>query len=234
MRTTKIDSQISYTSKNCPIKPFKIKTSKGMLYCKEVEYNKNYGKSFYSKIGTFFLDIFANTSSHPFWKKCRKPTLEKDVYNGYIKDNIQEYSQMIKSPDTTFIICKNRWGRIKAAIYTRAFSIAELNEPKTLYIDSIAVDKNYRGNHIGKKLLNKVLNSSKGRFEDAFLVAYKESAPFYKKLGFTNTEGSISKSRTLKRLAKERIDYPDYAEFLEKSLSNNSTEKWYQRADKNF
>ena len=234
MRTSKINNSISYTSRNCPIKPFQIRTNKGVLYCREVDYNKNYGNRnrFFNKIGTFFLDIFANTSAHPFWKKCRKPTLEKSVYENYIKENAQEYSRMIKSPDTTFILCKNRWGILKAAIYTRAFSIAEFKEPNTLYIDSLAVDKSYRGNHIGKKLLNKVINSSKGRFDDVFLVAYKESAPFYKKLGFTNTEASISKSKTMKRLAKERIDYPDYAEFLEKSISDNSTEKWYQRADK--
>ena len=65
------NNNIYFSSLRCPIKPFKIKTQKGFLYCSEIDYKKNYDDDFYKNIGEFYLDIFANTSSHPFWKKCR-------------------------------------------------------------------------------------------------------------------------------------------------------------------
>ena len=231
MQVEKINPTISYTSKNYPIKPFKIKTDKGVLFCKEIDYDKEYGNSFYRNIGEFFLDNFAATSSHPFWKKCRKPTLDREIYNDYIRDNVVEYRDMTKNPDTTFLLGRNKWGRIKAAIYTRPFSMGKAKEPDTLYIDSLAVNKKYRGKHIGKIFMTKVINSSQDRFKDCFLVAYNESVPFYKRLGFKLTDGTPEESRTLKEAAFERIDFPEYAQFMEKTLSKNPSKKWYQRAD---
>lgn len=231
MQVEKINPTVSYTSRNYPIKPFKIKTDKGVLTCKEIDYDKEYGNSFYRNIGEFFLDNFANTSSHPFWKKCRKPTLNLEIYRDYIRDNVIEYRGMVKNPDTTFLLGRNEWGKIKAAIYTRPLEIGKAKEPETLYIDSLAVNKRYRGHHIGKKFMTKVINSSKDRFKDSFLVAYNESVPFYKKLGYKITEDAPEDSRTLAKVALERIDYPEYAQFMEKTLSKNPSKKWYQRAD---
>ena len=104
--------QVSYTSKNYPIKPFKIKTNRGILFCKELDYDKEYGNTYLRKIGEFFLDIFANTSSHPFWEKCRKPKLDRFIYNDYISDTISGYRKAMKDSDTTIIIARNKWGRI--------------------------------------------------------------------------------------------------------------------------
>jgi len=232
MQINSVNPNISYTSRNCPIKPFKIKTSQGILECRELDYNKSYTNTFLGGIGQFFLDIFANTSSHPFWKKCRKPTMDKAVYDSYIADNIKDYRQALKDPDTTFLIARNKWGSIKAAIYSRSLDIdGKIKEPLTLYIDSIAVNKNLRGANIGKKLMDSVIEASKNNFEDVFLVAYKEAVPFYEKMGFKQTQGDVNKNRALKELVKERIDYPDYAEFLEQKLSDVSGTKWFERAD---
>ena len=79
--------------------------------------------------------------------------------------------------------------------------------------------------------MNKVINSSKYRFEDSFLVAYNESVPFYKRMGFKITAGTPQNSKTIKEVASERIDYPEYAQFMEKSLSDNPAQEWYKRAD---
>lgn len=230
MQVDKINTSVSYTSRNCPIKPFSIKTPKGILYCSEIDYDKKFDKSYYKKIAKFFIDIFANTSSHPFWEKCRKPNLNFLIYRIYLRDTVSGYRMALKDPDTTMLFARDKEGRIKAGIFAKSLDTeAHVKEPRTLYIDSLAVDKEYRKSNVGKKLLQKVLNSSKHSFEDVFLVAYKESAPFYKKIGFKNTKNAQSES--LDKLIKERLDYPDYAEFLEKSLNNTSGKKWYERAD---
>ena len=114
-----------------------------------------------------------------------------------------------------------------------AGGLAIIKDNKTLYIDSLAIKKEYRGLNIGKEILTKVLNSSKERFSEVFLVAYKESANFYKKLNFSNmNEKDPEQHFAIKKLVKERIDYPQYADFMQKSLNNNETDKWYCRIKK--
>ena len=78
----------------------------------------------------------------------------------------------------------------------------------------MAVDKEYRKNHIAQKLLNSVIDTSKGRYDDAFLVAYKESVPFYAKQGFVDT----TNQELIDEVAKERKDYPEFASCLSKKL----------------
>lgn len=235
MRIENTNTSLTYTSRKCPIKPFKIQTGNGILTFKEINYDNEYGNKFFRTIGEFFLDIFANTSSHPFWAKCRKPTLDQKVYDKYVSEDILRYRKAVKDVNTTILIGRNKWGKIKAAIFTRPLNIEnKVKDSKTLYIDALAVDKKYRGQNIGQKLVNKVIKTSKKRFEDVFLVAYKESVPFYEKLGFKITQATKKDSKSVANLAKERIDYPDYAQFMELKLFDKSGKKWYERADENI
>ena len=234
MQINNYKNSISFSSLNCPIKPFTIKTSKGDLYCSEIDYSKSYKKCFYKNIGEFFLDIFANTSSHPFWKKCRKPTLEKDVYDDYVASSIKDYKKYFKDRDTTVILVKNSSQRLVGAIYSRVMDLGKhLRDKDTLYIDGLAISPEYRGMDVGKKLLSKVLDSSKERFSDVFLVAYKESTPFYEKLKFKKMDTNDSAQKyAIKKLADERIDYPQYVDFMQKDFAPKRTKKWYERIDK--
>lgn len=227
-------NSISFSSRNCPIKPFTIKTSKGTLYCNEINYNERYKKTFYKQIGEFFLDIFANTSSHPFWVKCRKPTLDQKVYDDYIKSSIKEYKKFFKEKDTTVLIAKDENNNIAGAIYTRKLNLGKrLKDDNTLYIDGLAVLPEYRGQNLGKKLLKKVLSESKERFSQAFLVAYKESTAFYEKLKFQkmNPKNNAQKY-AIKQLSDIRIDYPEYVDLMQKNLGKKLTDNWYERVGK--
>ncbi len=67
---------------------------------------------------------------------------------------------------------------------------------------------------MAQKLVDSVIDSSKGRYDDTFLVAYNESVPFYEKQGFSD----IKDKEFITNLAEERIDYPRYASFLSKKL----------------
>ena len=226
---------IHFSSLRCPVKPFRIKTSKGYLYCAEIDYKKDYPDKFYKKIGKFFLDNFANTSSHPFWKKCRKPNLNKEVYNDYINSSIESYKQHFFNPDSTVLLVKNSKKQLVGALYSRPLELSKtLTDKDTLYIDSLAIKQKYRGNSIGKKVLNKILNVSKEKFGEVFLVAYKESARFYEKLRFTKmSKNEPSQAFAISELAKERIDYPDYVDFMQMSLKEQLPNRWYNRIKNN-
>ena len=228
-------NSISFSSLRCPIKPFTIKTPKGTLYCREMDYKTIYRNRFYKKLGQFFLDIFAETSSHPFWAKCRKATLDKKAYDDYIASTVSDYKKFFVDPDTTVIFAKDRRSRIVGAIQTRKLNLNSIvKDEDTLYVDSLAVLPKYRGNDVGKTLLEKVLKASKYRFSQVFLVAYKESAPFYEKLGFERMNPKDSAQKfAIKKLSDIRIDYPEYADYMQKDLEKTLPDKWFERIEKN-
>jgi len=235
MQINNIQNSPSFSSLRCPVKPFTIQTSKGTLYCSEIDYTKVYKTSFYKKLGQFFLDIFANTSSHPFWEKCRKPTIDKDVYDDYINSSISDYRKFFSDPDTTLIFAKDKRNRLIGAIYTRKLYLDhKIKDEDTLYIDGLAVNPKYRNFNVGRTLLEKVLNTSKERFSQTFLVAYKESSKFYEKLGFEYMDPKSNAQKfAIKKLSHIRIDYPKYADFMQKDLCKKLPNHWYERIKSN-
>lgn len=214
----RVRGSVGFTSLNHPIKPFKIKTNQDVISFSEIDYTKNASKDFLQDVSNFFLDNFANQSAHPYWKQCRKDaqTFKKEVYDDYIKEcMLPSYSNLIQNPDTTMLLGKSSDGKICAGIVSTPLNLsAKVNNDRTLYIDSLAVDKEYRKNHIAQKLMNSVIDTSKGRYDDAFLVAYKESVPFYAKQGFVDT----TNQELIDEVAKERKDYPEFASCLSKKL----------------
>ena len=231
MQVNNNNNSISFSSLRCPVKPFTMRSPKGLLYCSEIDYKQSYSDKFYKDIGKFFLDIFANTSSHPFWEKCRKSSLDIRIYDDYISSSVESYKKYFHQPDTTVLLIKDKKKHLVGALYTRSLDLNRvLKDDDTLYIDSLAVKPSYRGKNIGKKLLTKVLKASKDRFSDAFLVAYKEAALFYEKLGFHKmNKNDSSCDFAISELAKERIDYPEYADFMEMKLDKKLPEEWFTR-----
>ena len=228
---------VGFTSRNCPVKPFTVQTRNDIITFKEIDYAKKSEKSLLKRvvtfvcdkfiktkessvqdIATFFLDNFAHQSSHPFWKLCRKddPAYNKKIYKEYLnKEMVASYKKSFDNSDTTVLLGKDSKNKIRAGIITEPLNLSEdLKNDKTLYIDSLAVDKEYRNNHLAKKMVDSVIDSSKGRYDEIFLVAYNESVPFYEKQGFSD----IKDKEFITNLAEERIDYPRYASFLSKKL----------------
>ena len=230
--------QISFRSFNHPVKPFKINTGNDVIYFKELDYTRQPKKHLLKKVATFFLDNFANQSSHPFWKTCRRgtPTFINSTYKDYINDSIETYKKLLKNPDTTIMLGRNKKSKLSAAIIAEPLSLTPIvKDNNTLYIDSIAVDKVYRGNQVGNQLMNNVISSTQNRYSDIFLVSYKESEPFYKKQGFIHLNPDHKGQRKIIRsLAEERLDFPTYASFLTKPIDESKPrwfdklKKWYQ------
>ena len=227
----KNDPKINFKSILQPVKPFTLKTNKGKIYFKEVDYTKTLKKSLLKEISTFFLDNFASTSAHPFWKKCRKKTttFDKEIYKDYIdNDIIKTIKTRLKNPDTTLMLGKNPNKKLVAAILANPLDLTTfVKNNNTLYIDLLAVTPKYRGNNVGKQLLTNVIESTKNRYTDVFLIAYNESVPFYQKLGFKYLENRTYNQQIITNsLARERLDYPLYASFLTKPL-DHSAQRWY-------
>jgi|InofroStandDraft_1065614.scaffolds.fasta_scaffold00015_5 ribosomal protein S18 acetylase RimI-like enzyme len=222
----------TFTSLRIPVKSFDVKTSGEVLHFSEVNYKHIPKNSFYKKLAEFFLENFANTSGHPFWTKCRKPTLDEAVYNDYIKGMAKNYKSSINNPYTTIMLAKNKSKKIVAAIFARPLrETSKIKDSGTLYVDSIAVAPEYRGSNIGYELLNRLMNTSKKRFTDVFLVAYKESQPFYEKLGFRpmSLYRNDSERFVIEEMAKERKDYPQFAEFMTKFIYEKGCFDWCSR-----
>lgn len=230
MQINKTNS-INFTSYNNPIRSFDVKTKAGVLHFCEINYKHPPKNAFYKKLAGFFLDNFANTSSHPFWEKFRKPFLDKQVYNDYIDIDVKNYKKALYNKNTTILLAKDAEKNIVAAMFARPLKETQtVRDSQTLYIDSIAVAPKYRGNNVGARILEKLLLSAQKRFTDAFLVSYKESVPFYEKMGFKHLRWSNPKHQyVIYEMAKERQDYPDYAEFMYKKLNNSEFIPWYSR-----
>ena len=121
----KRNSQIRFTSVNHPVKPFLIQTNDNVIKFKEWDYDKLPKKSALKEIAKFFLDNFANQSSHPFWKTCRKgtPTFIKSTYNNYVNFLVLNYKEQLKNPDTTLMLGRDKNGKISAAILAESLNL---------------------------------------------------------------------------------------------------------------
>lgn len=225
------NNSISFSSYKNPIKSFDVRTNRGVLRFREINYQHLPKDSFYKKLAAFFLDNFANTSAHPFWEKCRIPTIDYDVYNDYIKYDVKTYKTALKNKKTTILLAKDRSNEIVAALFSTPLNLNKtVKDSKTLYVDSIAVSPKYRGNNVGSIILQKLFEASRKDFSDVFLVSYKESVSFYERIGFKPLNwNNMHHQFVISEMAKERLDYPMYANFLTKKLNDTEPIPWFVR-----
>ena len=158
----------NFSSLKYPIKPFKLNTSKGCVSCCEIDYLKSIDSKNLKQLGEFFLDNFAASSSHPFWKLCQKKNkfFNKHVYNDYLRNDIcKKIKNNLINPDSTIMIGKNNKNEIVAAIVTTPFEHKE----NSLYIDMLAVSQKYSGNHIAEKFIEEVCKASMQEYQEMFL-----------------------------------------------------------------
>lgn len=226
------NTSLNFKSLNNPVKPFKVQTSEGEISFKEINYNKKPRKPLLKEVSTFFLDNFAATSSHPYWEKCRKggEQFDEDEYDFFIECDMDNYKKTLENPDTTVLLGRDKGHKLVSAVFAHPLEETPIiNDDNTLYIDSIAVDKKYRGNNVGKKVLENVIESTKNRYTDTFLVAYNESVPFYEKDGFKKLDSNDKNQKAvIENLAETRKDFPQYASFMTKPIDEIQS-RWYDR-----
>ena len=241
MRVEQQKTRPSFGSLNSPIKNFRINTPMGRLYVQEIRL-KEKSIDFAYKISKFFNDNFIDGSTDPLWKKYLKP--EKALqYHGKNQRYANYLKNLFKNDDgnTTILLARDGKNDIKAAILTLSYNeTPTLKDSKLFNMEALAVDKAYRNQHIGQRLIEKVLESARKtvnkktgtpQFSDAIMTGYEKAVPLYKKLGFRELEQDTYKKRLFyKELTKERDDIPQYVKLLYMPL-DNTAQRFYERVN---
>lgn len=223
----------TFKSLNNPIKPFVIKGDDDEIKFEEVDYTKPQSEELLDNVSEFFLDNFVKQSTYPNDKILRKDTPDfnensyKTIKKEVMKDPLKE---SLKDADTTLMLGFNKNKELVAGINTLNLNVAPyIQDNKTLYVDSLAVDKKYRGLHIGQTLINKVIESSKDKYTDVFLMSYNKSVPFYEKQNFNKVQDTTI-TETLSSYIPE---HPEHMTFMERTINPNES-RWTERINKNI
>ena len=186
MQVSNNNYSTSFCSKNNPIQPFQIVTNKGALFVKEFTDKDVANEGKLKEITKFFSDNFINNTNDPSLTQYKNP----QNYNKYIAllDRIKNYyKQMFIEDDgnLTVLEARNSIGELCGAVVTNTFKdISGLFDNKTCYVDSVAVRKDYRKNHIATKLMDKAIECSKNIYTDVFLASDNMAVPFQLKNGY--------------------------------------------------
>lgn len=207
--TDKSGEKPSFGSLNRPVESFSIFTRKGELRVTELnKRNMTFDKLF--KTAVLFNRNFNDALGEKELNPTKGATRVANLYKRFFKND---------DGNTTLLVARNKKGGIKAAVLSYRSADGE-----SLYVDSIATDRDYRGCGIGKILLDKVIETGEGIFGKVMLFAYKSAYGFYLKDGFSLTPRAGEKSVKLQLEREGRMygiaDYERVAEqtmrFLEK------------------
>lgn len=227
---------INFSSRNNPIPHFQVNTDKGMLFVKEITSRDILNENKLKELSKFFANNFINNTNDPSLTQYKNPT----NYNKYLKmlDRIKNYYKQMYLDDDgnlTVLEARNSLGDLCAAVVTNTFKdISGLFDNKTCYVDSIAVRKDYRKNHVAKKLMDKAIGCSKEIYTDVFLASDNLAVPFQLKNGFRIMDYNNPPEReVIDRINKFRGDYPAYITFMVKRLDDTS-EPWFLRIYNSF
>ena len=225
---------VTFGSQNNPVPKFRIKTAKGTLYVKEFTLkDARYDFKMY-ELSKFFTDNFIYNTNDPSLTKYKNPE-NFEQYLDMLDRTTKYYRKMFYEDDgnLTVLEARNATGDLCGAVITQTFKdeCSGLSDNKTCYVDSVAVKKKYRHNHVGRILMEKAINSSKDVYTDVFLASDNLAVPFQLKNGYRvmNYKNPAEKA-VIDRINKFRGDYPDYITFMDKKLNNTEEHKpWYQR-----
>ena len=224
-------NNVNFKSRYNPVPGFSINTKLGKLNVKEVSLkDKNIDNDIVQSANLFLYNYATNTEDPGFLRFVN--TSDKEYKRG-----VSNFADFIKKTlitddgNITYLIARDSSGKIQASCITSSLDeFGGVCDKNTLYVNNVAVNKNYRGNHVGSIMTNKIIDASQNRFSDLVLVADNCAIPSYKK-GW-NLEIFAPKDATqlkaLDIMAKSRPDYPDYVNFMHKPLDNNKT-RWWER-----
>ncbi len=206
-------------------------TKKGALFVKELTDNDIADERNLKEITKFFADNFINNTKDPSLIQYKDPK----NYNKYISmlDRIKNYykQMFIDNDDNLSVLeARNSVGELCGAVVTNTFKdISGLFDNKTCYVDSVAVRKDYRKNHVATILMDKAIACSKGIYTDVFLASDNMAVPFQLKNGYRIMDYNNKPERAvIDKINKFRGDFPEYITFMDKRLDENS-EPWFLR-----
>lgn len=223
-----------FTSRLNPISPSVVKTQYGKLTLREVKKSELQNPKFLERLSKFFCTNFASNTDDPSWLAYN--TVPKKVRDGIVDFFVRSLKDIFKTDDgnMTLLLAKDKRNKIQGACLSYGYDLVDGAKDYTLYVDSIAVNKPFRGFKLGKKMLQKTIDANKdnSKFTDVFLVGEKKAHGFYKKLGFSDLKIQDPDQRKVSNfIAIDREDYPEYTDFLTLSLKPEQP-RWYSKAAK--
>lgn len=216
---------LSFGSKNCPIDPFTVQTTKGPLFVQEMP------KRDLEKTASFSFDVALNSfKSWEQWKNCSKG---EKVYFTKSIERLLKHNLAKKDGNSTLLIAKDTKGDVKALFDLQSFDSIDFlhsngfKDSKTAYIENCLVSAEYRSQGIGQKLIGKLLKTADNHFTDIFLCAENPAVNFYKRSGFSTLDTSNPAIKKISDfILSARIDRDDIT-LMSKSL--NQADPWWAR-----
>lgn len=222
---------VHFRSRNNPVPNFNIKTKQGDLHVKEIFLTDKEFKSEIAGATVFFFKNILDTTQNPAYLKILN--LPNKIRTHIFKSSINTQIELLKegANDSTFLVAKDINGVTKAGCMTMPFTyIRQVKDDKTLYVANVAVDREYRKNNVGIKMVDKIVECSNNRFTDMTLFAENGAIPAYKKAwGLQEFSPKDEKQDLInKKITKSRLDYPKYVAFMHKSLDDTQP-RWWDR-----
>lgn len=223
--------QQNFTSRLNPIKSFRVKSKWGTLNIAEASPNEMRQEGFIKALVGSLCKNFASNTDDPSWTIFRDPT-QKDKWKQII-DHFHNYVKRIfeqNDRNLTLLVARDMNNKIRGACLSYGFDNIPTAKDTTLYLDSIAFDKPFRGIGLGKLMMKKTIEANKNTFSDIFLMGEVKAAGFYEKLKFKELDAADPKQKAvIDLIALDRDDYPDYVKLFTKPLQPEKP-RWYDTA----
>lgn len=230
----KANSKISFTSINNPIAPFKVPTEHGTLFVKELSASEYTKPEVIKQITKFFIENFSHDTKDNFWLTYRKGSPEEkqrtfDILEGYYA---QIFNDRKNQPNLTLLVAKDENNKLQGACITYGNHEIPDSFESTLYVDSMATNKKYRGQHLAYDMLNKSLKANENTFTDVYLTSTKFADSFYEKFGFVKlSPDNDSEKIILDYVSKIRQEYPEHITPYHKPLQSDKP-RWTEKSSK--
>ena len=232
LNTNVYNNKTSFKSRLNPVPAFKVTTPQGVLSIEEVNYKK-LTSGFLKKITEFFCENFSKDTNDPGWLRYNDYTKsEKNEFIGWYKACYEASIKDESNQHLTLLVARDTENNIQGACLSFGCEDVPRAKYNTLYIDSLAVNKKFRGNNLAKIMLEKSIEAGKYIFTDVFLTGEKVADGFYKKLGFRDLDPqNPAELKVIKHMARQRQDYPKYTSFLTRVIRNDRP-RWYEICSK--
>ena len=228
------NNRLTFKSRLNPIKPFIQNTKTGELKISEINYDTDITPEFIDKITDFFCENFSKYTTDNFWLRYRKGSAEEkkqhtQIFNKY-------YTKILRNEenhqDLTLLVAKDKYDKIQGVCLSYGCDEIPASKNNVLYIDSVAINDEYKNCGVARAMVEKTLNANKKRFTDTFLTSATMANKFYEKLGFKQFNPADNEQKTiLDYIAKHRRDYPEHIMPYSKPLQEDKP-RWFTNSAK--
>ena len=219
------NTHTSFTSRNCPIKPFMVESKSGDLFVEELTSEES------AQAARFQIQFYEREFPHfSKWIKPKDAVEREEVFEAL------EYLQqiMLNKPEgnSTVLVGRDSQQKIKAMFALGdfdefAWAKEKLVDKQTAYVSNCLVEADYRGQGVGEKMLEKLLKTADGKFTDIFLEANYKAVDFYKRAGFKPLDLKIPELREISAYIMANRSDSESLTLMSKSL--DPTNHWWKR-----